>query len=48
MPAIDPNEVPVRPTRFDLTRQASLGVRLRDLDTMMTGLVAELQRRRMI
>lgn len=48
MPLIDPDEVPVSPTRFDLTRQASLGVRLRGLDEMMVGLVAELQRRRMI
>jgi len=48
MPAIDPTEVPVRPTRFDLTRQASLGVGLRGLDAMVAGLVAELERRRMI
>ena len=48
MPPVDAGEVPVRPTRFDLTRQTSLGVRLRGLDAMMTGLVAELERRRMI
>lgn len=48
MPPIDPDEVPVAPTRFDLTRQASLGVRLRGLDEMMEDLVAELQRRGMI
>jgi nucleoside-diphosphate-sugar epimerase len=48
IPPIDPDEVPVPPTRFDLTRQASLGVKLRSLDEMMAGLVAELQRRGMI
>ena len=48
MPPIDPDEVPVRPTHFDLTRQATLGARLRDLDDMMTGLVEELHRRNMI
>jgi len=48
IPPIDLDEVPVAPTRFDLTRQASLGVRLRGLDAMMTALVEELQRRKMI
>jgi nucleoside-diphosphate-sugar epimerase len=48
MPPIDPDEVPVTPTRFDLTRQASLGVDMRDLDAMMGGLVAELRRRQMV
>jgi len=48
MPPIDPNDVPVRPTRFDLTRRTSLGVGPRGLDAMMAGLVAELLRRRMI
>ena len=48
IPPIDPDEVPVRPTRFDLTRQGTLGVKLRGLDAMMAGLVEELQRRRMI
>lgn len=48
MPPIDPDEVPVAPTRFDLTRQDSLDVRLRGLDPMMAGLVAELDRRKMI
>jgi dihydroflavonol-4-reductase len=48
MPPIDPDEVPGRPTRFDLTRQASLGVTLRGLDAMMESLVEELRRRRMI
>jgi len=47
MPPIDPDEVPVVPTRFDLTRPASLGIGLRGLDAMMAGLVEELQRRGM-
>lgn len=48
MPPIDPDEVPVRATQFDLTRQASLGVSLRDLDDMLAGHVAELKRRGMV
>ncbi len=48
MPAPDPNEVPVRATQFDLTRQNSLGVKLRGLDEMLAGLVEELRRREMI
>lgn len=48
LPPIDPDEIPVRPTRFDLTRQATLGARLRDLDEMMVGQVEELRRREMI
>jgi nucleoside-diphosphate-sugar epimerase len=48
MPPYDPDEIPVRATQFDLTRQKSLGVHLRGLDEMMEGLVAELERRDMI
>lgn len=48
MPQPDPNEVPVRPTQFDLTRQNSLGATLRGLDAMLGGLIDELIRRQMI
>ncbi|NKB50489.1 MAG: NAD-dependent epimerase/dehydratase family protein [Alphaproteobacteria bacterium] len=48
MPAADPDAVPVRATQFDLTRQNSLGVNVRGLDEMLAGVIAELQRRRMI
>ena len=47
-PTPDPDEVPVRATQFDLSRQASLGVTLRGLDDMLADLVAELRRRDMI
>lgn len=48
MPAPDPDEVPVRATQFDLTRQNTLGVQMRGLDEMLDGLVTELKRRSMI
>lgn len=48
MPRPDPDEVPVRATQFDLTRQNSLGTSLRGLDEMFEGLVEELNRRKMI
>jgi nucleoside-diphosphate-sugar epimerase len=51
MPAADPDEVPVRATQFDLTRQNTLGVNLRGLDAldaMLAGVIEELQRREMI
>ena len=48
MPPPDRGEVPVRATQFDLSRQASLGATVRGLDDMLEGLVAELNRRRMI
>ena len=48
MPEPDPDEVPVRPTQFDLSRQNSLGVNLRGLDEIIGGLVTELKRREMI
>ena len=48
MPAPDPDEEPVRPTEFDLSRRDSLGVELRDLDEIIGGLVDELKRRQMI
>ncbi len=48
MPPIDPDEVAVRPTQFDLTRQNSLGVTLRGLDEMLEAHVQELVRRAMI
>lgn len=48
MPAIDPNETPVRATQFDLSRQATLGVEIRDIDAILDGVVAELARREMI
>ena len=48
MPQIDPYETPVRATQFDFTRQNTLGVKLRDIDEMFVGLVAELDRRGMI
>jgi nucleoside-diphosphate-sugar epimerase len=44
----DPDEVPVRATQFDLSRQASLGASPRGLDDMLEGLVAEFNRRKMI
>ena len=47
-PAWDPDEEPVRATQFDLTRQNSLGVEVRDLDAILAGFVAELKRREMI
>lgn len=48
MPQIDPDEAPVRPTQFDLTRQQSLGVEVRDLDATLEGVVQELKRRDMM
>ena len=48
MPTPDPDEVPVRATQFDLSRQNALGVTVRGLDDMFAGLVAELNRRKMI
>ncbi len=48
MPQPDPDEVPVRATQFDLSRQAALGASLRGLDEKLEGLVEELQRRQMI
>ena len=48
MPKPYPEELPVRATQFDLTRQNSLGVNVRGLDEMLEGLVAELKRREMI
>ncbi len=48
MPQPDPDDVPVRATQFDLSRQSSLGVTPRGLDEMLDGLVAELRRREMI
>lgn len=47
-PAIDPDEVAVRETRFDTTRQDSLGARLRGLDEILEGHVAEVRRRGLI
>lgn len=47
-PAFPEDEVPVTPTQFDLSRQDSLGVELRDLDEMLTSVVSELQRRHML
>ena len=48
MPQPDPEEVPVRATQFDLSRQASLGVTPRGLDDMLDGVIGELRRRQMI
>ena len=48
MPPIDPGEIPVRPTAFELTRQNTLGVHIRGLDEMIRAHVEELERRRMI
>ncbi len=48
MPQPDPDEVPVRPTQFDLSRRDSLGVTVRGLDDMLAGVVEELHRRKMI
>lgn len=39
---------PVRPTQFDLTRQATLGVALRDLDAITAGVIDELRARDLI
>ncbi len=48
MPEPDPDEEPVRETRFDTTRHDSLGAQLRGLDEMLEGMIAELKRRGMI
>lgn len=48
MPIPDPDEVPVRATQFDLSRQHSLGANLRGIDEMFQALVGELNRRKMI
>lgn len=48
MPDIDPNEIPVTPTAFDLTRQASLGVELRDIREILKAVVEELNKRKLI
>jgi nucleoside-diphosphate-sugar epimerase len=48
MPPPDPDEVPVRATQFDLSRQALLGASLRGLEDMLSGVVEELRRRKMI
>ena len=48
MPAVDPNEVTERATGFDLTRQQSLGVEVRDLPLIIGAAVAEMQSRGMI
>ncbi len=48
MPAVDPNETPVRATQFDLSRQATLGIEIRDIDEILEGVVTELTRREMI
>ncbi|MBF2756028.1 MAG: NAD-dependent epimerase/dehydratase family protein [Gammaproteobacteria bacterium AqS3] len=47
-PPVDPEEVPIRPTGFDLTRRDSLGVPLRDLDEILQAVVDELNRRGML
>ncbi|MFK7915478.1 MAG: NAD-dependent epimerase/dehydratase family protein [Pseudomonadales bacterium] len=47
-PVFPKNEQPVSPTRFDLSRQRSLGCELRDLDAMLEAVVQELGRRQMI
>lgn len=48
MPALEADEVPIKPTAFDLTRRDSLGVPVRDLDEIVAGTVEELKRRQMI
>jgi len=48
MPAIDPDEALIRATTFDLTRQDSLGVDIRDLDDILIAVIGELKRREMI
>ena len=47
-PPVDPAETPAKVTTFDLGRQASLGVEIRDLHPMLQSVVDELQRRQMI
>lgn len=47
-PPFPDDEEPAQPTRFDLTRQGSLGVNLRDLDEMIASVVSELERRNML
>lgn len=47
-PEPDPDQTPATPTRFDLSRQNTLDVDVRDLDAIISGLVAELRRREMI
>ncbi|MCR9276969.1 MAG: NAD-dependent epimerase/dehydratase family protein [Pseudomonadaceae bacterium] len=47
-PAFPDGEEPIRPTQFDLGRQRSLGVDLRDLDAMIASVISELTRRRML
>lgn len=48
VPPFPEDETPARATQFDLTRQNSLGVKLRGLDEIIGGVVEELQRRKMI
>lgn len=47
-PDVIPDETPERVTQFDLSRQATLGVAVRDLDEILEGVFAELKRRDMI
>ena len=47
-PDIDPDEQAARATEFDLSRQDTLGVELRDIDDIVQSVVDELQRRAMI
>ena len=47
-PRLEPGVVPVRATGFDLTRQASLGVAVRDLPEILAAAVAELRARGMV
>lgn len=47
-PRLEAGVVPVRATGFDLTRQASLGVTVRDLPEILAAAVAELRARNMI
>lgn len=48
VPPFPDDESPARATQFDLTRQNSLGVKLRGLDEIVEGVVVELKRRNMI
>ncbi|MBF66637.1 MAG: hypothetical protein CMQ29_02950 [Gammaproteobacteria bacterium] len=48
MPEMDPDETPVRPTGFDLTRQQSLGVSVRALAEILGAAATEMRVRNMI
>ena len=48
MPSVSADQQTARPTQFDLSRQSSLGVQVRDLPAMLEDVVGELKSREMI